>query len=324
MPGLKDLRNRIASVDSTRKITRAMQMVAASKLRRAQEAVLAARAYSGLMADLLARAAARAQAGSLPPETRALLLGAPAPPRELLLVATAARGLCGGFNAAITRAARRHAAKAREQGREIAFLCVGKKGAEALKREWEAQIQDVVALPARREDLLPLAQNLARQIIGQAAGQGPAAGRGSATGQGPAAGRGSASGQGPASGRAQTCTFFYSRFESVLVQTPQSLRLLPARPAPAPPAPGPRPLCGYEPDEATLLNALIPRALAQQIFQGLLENAASEQGARMTAMDNATRNANDMIGALSITYNRTRQALITRELVEIISGAEAL
>ncbi len=292
MPSLKDLRNRISSVKSTQKITKAMQMVAAAKLRRAQMAAEAARPYAERMERVLANLAAGIGAGSQAP---ALLAGNGRDQTHLLVVCTAERGLCGAFNSSIVRLAREHAARLLEQGKTIKILCVGKKGFDQLRRQFEREIIEVVDLRDVKRLAFVNADPIARRVIGMFE-----------------------------AGEFDVCTIFFSRFRSVISQIPTALRLIPAE---IPEGSAPTALEAayeYEPEESDILDAILPRNIAVQVFRALLENAASEQGARMSAMDNATRNAGDMIKRQTQTYNRSRQAMITKELIEIISGAEAL
>jgi F-type H+-transporting ATPase subunit gamma len=292
MPSLKDLRNRIASVKATRKITKAMQMVAAAKLRRAQEAAIAARPYSERMAVVLANlASSMAGRDDAPP----LLAGTGRDQTHLLVVCTAERGLCGGFNAQIAKLAREHANKLLADGKTVKILTVGKKGNDILKRLYGRFIVDHVDLRSARTLNFSHAQMIADKVLALFA-----------------------------EGQFDVCTLFFAQFKSVISQTPTALRLIPASVEG-----GKTPDLGgaiydAEPDEGEILADLLPRNIAVQIFRALLENAASEQGARMSAMDNATRNAGDMINKLTLKYNRQRQAQITKELIEIISGAEAL
>jgi F-type H+-transporting ATPase subunit gamma len=295
MASLKDMRNRIASVKATRKITKAMQMVAAAKLRRAQEAAIAARPYAQRMARVLANVGASVANRSGVP---ALLVGTGKDEVHLLVVMTAERGLCGGFNSNIARLARQDASRLVASGKSVKILAVGRKGADALRREWGRNILDRVDLKGVRQLGLANAQAIASKILAlfQA-------------------------------GQFDVCTLYFSEFKSVIAQKPTGLQLIPVQ-SPgaetAQPAAKPQASYEYEPGEDEILLPLIERNIATQIFRGLLENAASEQGARMSAMDSATRNAGDMINKLTIRYNRQRQANITKELIEIISGAEAL
>ena len=292
MPSLKSLKVRIASVKSTQKITRAMKMVAAAKLRRAQEAAEAARPYAQRMEAVLASVGARVTVG---PESPRLLAGTGAEQRHLLVVATSERGLAGGFNTNIVRAARRHADELIAQGRDVRFYLVGRKARAPLQRLYAGKIgpyQDISGIKAMA---FLNAQPIAADIIARFE-----------------------------AGEFDVATLFFARFRSVLSQEPTVQQLIPVPlPAAGVAEPGGA-VVEYEPSEEAILAELLPRNIAVQLFRALLENAASEQGARMTAMDNATRNAGDVINRLTLTYNRTRQAAITKELIEIISGAEAL
>ena len=293
MPSLKDLRNRISSVKSTQKITKAMQMVAAAKLRRAQMAAEAARPYAERMERVLANLAGGIGAGTQAP---ALLAGNGRDQSHLLVVCTAERGLCGAFNSSIVRLAREHALRLMEQGKTVKIICVGKKGFDQLRRQFEKQIIEVVDLRDVKRLAFTNADPIARKVIAMFR-----------------------------AGEFDVCTLFFSRFRSVISQIPTALRLIPAEiPVGAAAPVATTAAYEYEPEEGDILEALLPRNIAVQIFRALLENAASEQGARMSAMDNATRNAGDMIKRQTQTYNRSRQAMITKELIEIISGAEAL
>ena len=292
MPSLKDLRNRISSVKSTQKITKAMQMVAAAKLRRAQSAAEAARPYAKRMETVLAHLASNFDAGSQAP---ALLAGSGKDDVHLLLVCTAERGLCGAFNSSIVRLAREHALSLMAQGKTVKIICVGKKGYDQLRRQFEKQIMELIELRSIRNLGFTNADPIGKKIIGLFE-----------------------------AGDFDVCTLFFSRFKSVITQIPTATRLIPAAlPAEASSA-GAQAAYDYEPDEAEILTSLLPHNISVQVFGALLENAASEQGARMSAMDNATRNAGDMIRKQTQIYNRSRQAMITKELIEIISGAEAL
>ena len=292
MPSLKDLRNRISSVKSTQKITKAMQMVAAAKLRRAQTAAEAARPYAERMEKVLANLAAGIGAGTQAPP---LLAGNGRDQTHLLVVCTAERGLCGAFNSSIVRLARDQALRLMEQGKTVKILCVGKKGFDQLRRQFEKQIIDVVDLREVKRLAFVDADPIARKIIAMFKAN-----------------------------EFDVCTIFFSRFRSVISQVPTALRLIPAEIPAGGAANATEAAYEYEPEEGDILDAILPRNIAVQVFRALLENAASEQGARMSAMDNATRNAGDMIKRQTQTYNRSRQAMITKELIEIISGAEAL
>ncbi|MGD9804478.1 MAG: F0F1 ATP synthase subunit gamma [Hyphomicrobiaceae bacterium] len=295
MPSLKDLRNRIASVKATRKITKAMQMVAAAKLRRAQEAAIAARPYAERMDAVLANLASRiaSRDGASP-----LLVGTGKDETHLLIVMTAERGLCGGFNSNIAKLARYDAQKLLAAGKKVKIMTVGRKGADNLRRDLGKAIVDRKDLRGVKQIGFVDAEGIADKVLGMFE-----------------------------AGEFDVATLYYSEFKSVISQKPTALQLIPAKlPEKAPDAKGGRDAAvyEYEPDENVILGSLLKRNISTQIFRGLLENAASEQGARMSAMDNATRNAGDMINKLTLKYNRQRQAQITKELIEIISGAEAL
>jgi F-type H+-transporting ATPase subunit gamma len=300
MASLKDMRNRIASVKATRKITKAMQMVAAAKLRRAQEAATAARPYAERMAQMLANVNARITntEGASP-----LLVGTGSDKVHLLVVMTAERGLCGGFNGNIAKLARNDAQRLVREGKTVKILAVGKKGADVLRREFGRQIIDRVDLKAVKNLSFDNAEDISNRIFKLFEAK-----------------------------EFDVATLYFSEFKSVIAQKPTALQLIPVKvpevdasfkdvKAAAAAATS---INEYEPSEEEIIGVLLPRNISTQVFRGLLENAASEQGARMSAMDNATRNAGDMINKLTIKYNRQRQANITRELIEIISGAEAL
>ncbi|MQT13702.1 F0F1 ATP synthase subunit gamma [Segnochrobactrum spirostomi] len=295
MPSLKDLRNRIASVKATQKITKAMQMVAAAKLRRAQEAAVAARPYAERMQTVLAGLAANAEAG---PESSALMVGTGRDHTHLLIVCTAERGLCGGFNTSIVRLAREQIQRLTAAGKQVRILCVGRKGAEALRRDYASRIIETIELRGVRTLGFVEAEKIAKKVLALYA-----------------------------DGGFDVATLLYANFRSVISQIPTAQQLIPA--TFETPAEGAEPTSGgaiydYEPDQGEILADLLPRNIAVQIFRALLENNASFYGAQMTAMDNATRNAGEMINKLTLSYNRSRQAMITKELIEIISGAEAL
>ena len=294
MASLKELRNRIASVKATQKITKAMQMVAAAKLRRAQTAAEAARPYAERMDAILANIAGKVagQAGA-----PALLAGSGKDDVHMLLVCTAERGLCGAFNSSISRLARDRANALIAQGKAVKIICVGRKGYDILRRLFAKNIVEVIDLRSVRTLGYDNAAEIAQKIVARYE-----------------------------AGEFDVCTLFYSRFKSVIAQLPTAQQIIPPQlPETKAEAAGANtPVYEYEPGEEEILTDLLPRNLATQIFRALLENAASEQGARMSAMDSATRNAGDMIKKQTITYNRTRQAMITKELIEIISGAEAL
>jgi F-type H+-transporting ATPase subunit gamma len=301
MPSLKDLRNRIASTKATQKITKAMQMVAASKLRRAQVAAEAARPYASRMDTVLGNIAASVAGSDSAPR---LLRGTGGDQRHLLLVCTAERGLCGPFNTAIVRLARERANALMSEGKEVKFFCVGRKGYDQLRRLYAQQIVELVDLRSVRVLGYQNAEMIAGKIIALFD-----------------------------KFEFDVCTLFYSRFRSVIAQIPTAQQIIPpVFDAPSLPSPASGEASGwgngavyeFEPDAEDILHELLPRNLAVQILRALLENAASFYGAQMSAMDNATRNAGDMIRKQTLLYNRTRQAMITKELIEIISGAEAL
>ncbi len=296
MPSLKDLKVRINSVKSTQKITKAMKMVAASKLRRAQEAAEAARPYAERMEKVLAGlgSAVKDQPGASP-----LLAGTGSDDVELVIVASSERGLCGGFNTNIVKGARQHISERVAAGKTVKILCIGKKGFGLLRREYGDLIIDTKDMSGVKKLGFADAAPIAQEVLGMFE-----------------------------RGEFDVATLFYAKFQSALVQVNTKQQLIPAPIPEAANDDDSDDLAGaiyeYEPSEEAILEDLLPRNVAIQLYRGLLENAASEQGSRMTAMDNATRNAGDMIDSLSITYNRTRQANITKELIEIISGAEAL
>ncbi|MCW5774713.1 MAG: F0F1 ATP synthase subunit gamma [Rhodospirillaceae bacterium] len=303
MASLKDLRNRISSVRNTRKITSAMKMVAGAKLRRAQEAAEAARPYAERMSRMLGSLATsmKGQAGASP-----LMVGTGKDQVNLIVVVTSDRGLCGGFNTAIVRRARQLARRLQGEGKTVKFLCVGRKGRDQLRRDFGPHIIDTITDVGRKQVRFGEADQVAERITGLYR-----------------------------EGAFDVCVLLYNRFKSAISQIPTEQQLIPFASGPitggeaaaegAPEAgTAPRASYEYEPDEKEILAALLPRNLSIQIFRALLESNASEHGARMTAMDNATRNASDMIGRLTLVYNRTRQAQITKELIEIISGAEAI
>jgi F-type H+-transporting ATPase subunit gamma len=291
MPSLKDLKNRIESVKSTRKITKAMQMVAAAKLRRAQEAAEASRPYAERFNAVMAGLSAAA-AGS---ESAPLLLrGTGSDQTHLLVVMTAERGLCGGFNSSIVRLARTRIQDLLSAGKTVKILTVGKKGREQLKREYEDYMVGHVDLSEVKRVGYANAQEIARDLISRFE-----------------------------NGEFDVATIFYNVFETVISQVPTERQIIPAR-FEVEEGEGEATVYEYEPGEEEILAELLPRGVATQLLSALLENGASEQGARMSAMDNATRNAGEMIDKLTIEFNRSRQAVITNELIEIISGAEAL
>lgn len=292
MPSLKDLKNRIASVKATQKITKAMKMVAAAKLRRAQEAAEAARPYSQRMGAVLANIAQAVEADVAP----VLMTGTGRDDVHLLVVCTAERGLCGGFNSQISRFARERARKLIAEGKTVKIMTVGKKGYDSLRREFSSNIIERIELRDVKRVGFENADNIAKKIIARFN-----------------------------AGEFDVCTLIYSEFKSVISQVPTGLQLIPAA-APAVEAEqsATTAIYEYEPDAASILEDLIPRNISVQVFRALLENVAGEMGAKMSAMDNATRNAGEMIHKLTLSYNRQRQAQITKELIEIISGAEAL
>lgn len=301
MASLKDLRSRISSVRSTQKITKAMQMVAAAKLRRAQESAEQSRPYAERMERMIISVAANLPSLDTAPP---LVVGTGKDDVHLLVVVTAERGLCGGFNTAVIRAVRRDVAKLREAGKTVKLFCVGKKGYDALRREMGGAIAEYVTLREVRNvgfsDARPIAEKVSQMFD---------------------------------AGEFDVCTLYYNAFKSVVSQVMTKQQLVPVQlPEPgesgvvanenAPDLGGA--IYEFEPEEDELLGILVPRNLSIQIFRSLLESSAAEQAARMTAMDNATRNAGEMIDKLTLLYNRTRQAMITKELIEIVSGAEAL
>ena len=295
MASLKDMRVRIASTKATQKITKAMQMVAASKLRRAQTAAEAARPYAEKM-DAVISNIASAAAGS--PGAPVLLAGTGKDQVHLLLVCTGERGLCGAFNSAIVRLARERALALMNQGKEVKFFCVGRKGYEQLRRTFDKQIVEHLDLRSVRQIGFVNAEDIAKKVLARFE-----------------------------AGEFDVCTLFYSQFKSVIAQIPTAQQVIPlvveAKDTKAA-ANSASTSYEYEPEEDEILGGLLPRNLAVQIFRALLENNASFYGAQMSAMDNATRNAGDMIRKQTLVYNRTRQAQITKELIEIISGAEAV
>lgn len=297
MPSLKSLRVRINSVKSTQKITKAMKMVAASKLRRAQEAAEAARPYAERMAQIMASLSAAQTGSDTAPK---LMIGTGKDQVHLLIVATAERGLCGAFNSSIVKLARRKIEELTAAGKTVKILCVGKKGRDQLRRDHASKIADTVDLAKVKKVGFGEAQEIADRVLAMFE-----------------------------AGEFDVAHIFYNNFKSVISQIPTAQQLIPAmiagdaaNQAAAPDLHGA--IYEFEPDEETILDQLLPRNLSMQVYRALLENAASEQGARMSAMDNATRNAGEMIKKLTTVYNRSRQAQITKELIEIISGAEAV
>ena len=291
MPSLKDLKNRIESVKNTRKITKAMQMVAAAKLRRAQEAAEAGRPYSERFNAVLGSLAASVGGSDSAPM---LLRGTGSDQTHLLVVMTAERGLCGGFNSNIAKLAKQHAADLVAAGKTVKIITVGKKGRDSMKRDLGDHYIEHVDLSEVKRIGYSNAQDIAKGVLSRFE-----------------------------AGEFDVATIFYARFINVVSQVPTAQQIIPAS-FEATEGDAAATLYDYEPDEEAILADLLPRGVATQIFSALLENGASEQGARMSAMDNATRNAGDMIDKLTIEYNRSRQAVITNELIEIISGAEAL
>jgi F-type H+-transporting ATPase subunit gamma len=291
MPSLKDFRNRIVSVKSTRKITSAMKMVAASKLRRAQQQAEASQPYAARMAAMLSRLAGGTDAS----ETSSILLnGTGKDDVQLLVVVTSDRGLCGGFNSQIARLARHKAQALKGAGKTVKILCVGRKGRDALKKDFGAEIVHTFEGLGRKRLSFADAQLVADKILELANG-----------------------------GAFDVCTVVYNAFRSVIKQEPSAQQLIPL-PLPEAQDTGGQALFIFEPSQAEILESLLPRNLAVQVYRAMLDSAAGEQAARMTAMDNSTRNAGDMINKLTVRYNRARQAYITKELIEIISGAEAV
>jgi F-type H+-transporting ATPase subunit gamma len=290
MPSLKTFRNRIASVKATRKITKAMQMVAASKLRRAQEAAIAARPYAEKMAAVIANVASGVKGQ---PGAPRLLSGTGKDDVQLVIVATADRGLCGGFNTNIVRLAKQRIETLLRDGKQVKILCIGRKGRDQLKRLYGNRILETVDFVGKKQIGFVDAADIARKVLEMFD-----------------------------RGEFDVASIIYSRFKSVISQVPTEQQLIPAPIQEAAEAAGL--YYNYEPDEGEILSALLPRNVSVQIFRALLENVAGEFGAKMSAMDSATRNAGEVIDRLTLQYNRTRQAMITKELIEIISGAEAL
>ena len=290
MPSLKDLKNRIATVTSTRKITKAMQMVAAAKLRRAQEAAVSARPYADRMSAVMSNLVSGVGDSESAPR---LLAGSGHSDVHLLILATSERGLCGGFNSSIVRLAKSHIADLQNSGKTVKIITVGKKGREQIKRDYADLMINHVDLSEVKRLGYGNAKSIADDVLARFSVE-----------------------------EFDICTIFYNEFKSVISQVPTALQLIPAVLKET--ANIDNAFYEYEPDETEILAELLPRAMSTQIFTALLENGASEQGARMSAMDSATRNAGDMIDKLTIEYNRSRQAVITNELIEIISGAEAL
>ena len=293
MPSLKDLKLRINSTKNTQKITSAMKMVSAAKLRRAQEQAEAARPYAERMERVLGRLAASAAGRDGAP---ALLAGNGKDQTHLIVVMTSDRGLCGGFNSSIARGARKLARDLKTQGKTVKILCIGRKGRDQLRREFPNEIIGTIEDIGKPRLTFTAAETVATKVLAMFE-----------------------------HGEFDVCELVYNRFKSAMTQIVTIQQLIPfALPAANENDPAGAAYYEYEPDELEILSSLLPKNLGMQIFRALLENNASEQGARMTAMDSATRNAGDMINKLTITYNRSRQAAITKELIEIISGAEAV
>jgi F-type H+-transporting ATPase subunit gamma len=291
MPSLKALRNRITAVTAIRKITKAQQMVAAAKLRRAQEAAEAARPYAEKMSAAIGNLASGMKDN---PGASPLLAGTGSDQRHLLIVATADRGLCGAFNTNIVRLARQHIERLLREGKDVKIVTVGRKGREQLRRQYADRIVESFDFMGIKQIAFSNALNIGRDVLARFE-----------------------------RGEFDVATVFYSKFKSVISQVPTAQQLIPATVEQGA-APAAGTVYDYEPDEGEILADLLPRNVSVQIFRALLENAAGEMGAKMSAMDNATRNAGDVINKLTILKNRTRQAMITKELIEIISGAEAL
>ncbi|MGL4291685.1 MAG: F0F1 ATP synthase subunit gamma [Phreatobacter sp.] len=289
MPSLKDLRNRIASVKATQKITKAMQMVAAAKLKRAQTAAEAARPYAEKMESVLANLTGSVAGADAP----LLLTGTGKADVHLLLVCTAERGLCGAFNSSIVRLAREKALALQAEGKTVKFLCVGRKGYDLIRRQFEKQIVGFIEFRAIKQLSYAQAEQVGHELLKLFE-----------------------------AGEFDVATLFFSKFKSVISQIPTASQIIPAQVSGD--AGGAKTPYEFEPGEGEILADLLPRNITVQIFKAILENAASEQGARMSSMDSATRNAGEMIKKQTLKYNRARQAMITKELIEIISGAEAL
>jgi len=290
MPSLKELKNRIASVKATQKITKAMQMVAAAKLRRAQAAAEAARPYAERMNAVLANVAAGVSTDDGPK----LLAGTGSDQTHLLVVCTAERGLCGAFNSSIARLAREHAQRLLREGKTVKILCVGKKGYDVLRRQFQDEIIELIELRNVKQIGFADAEAIGRKLLKLYE-----------------------------DGQFDVATLFFAKFRSVIQQIPTAQQVIPAQ-VPEADAGAVAANYEYEPNEAAILEDLLPRNVSVQVLAALLENVASEMGAKMSAMDSATRNAGEMIKKYTLRYNRTRQAMITKELIEIISGAEAL
>lgn len=297
MPSLKEYRNRIVSVKSTKKITSAMKMVAASKLKKAQEQAEASQPYARAMASMMARVAANLPADSGP----RLLVGTGKFDTHLLVVVTSDRGLCGGFNGNLLRRVRSEIRTLQGQGKAVKIICVGRKGRDAMKRGYaQLVLESFVGLGGRKNISFAEADQITQLVLEQFE-----------------------------AGEFDVCTLLYNEFKSVLVQKPSALQLIPFSAVGSEKAndnaePEEKMFYEFEPEESEIMEKLLPRNLGVQVFRALLDSAAGEQAARMTAMDNATRNAGDLINRLTLQYNRARQAHITKELIEIISGAEAV
>lgn len=292
MPSLKEYRLRIESVKSTRKITSAMKMVAVSKLKRAQEQAEAARPYADRMGRMLEALAQNTKQAAGAPK---LLAGTGSDQKQLVVVITADRGLCGGFNGGLVRDVRRRVAMLIADGKDVEIICVGRKGRDLLKRDFARRITANFDSSSKKRLTFADAQAVSDAILSRFH-----------------------------AGEADVVTMFYNRFKSVIAQVPTDRQLVPFKASRPMPKDVAKAVYDFEPDEETILADLLPRNLTMQIFQAMLESSAGEQAARMSAMDNATRNAGEMVGKLTLTYNRARQAIITKDLIEIISGAEAL
>jgi F-type H+-transporting ATPase subunit gamma len=295
MPSLKEFRNRIVSVKSTRKITSAMKMVAASKLRRAQQQAEASQPYASKMSSMLQRLAANIDINDSSP---VLIAGTGRQDTHLVIVVTSDRGLCGGFNSQIARMARNRIRELIDEDRTVKVVCVGRKGRDVLKRDFASHIIHTFEGLGRKRLAFSDAQQVANMVLDMVGRQ-----------------------------EFDVCTILYNQFKSVIKQEPTAQQLVPfyiEKKDEKPQDAGPRAVYEFEPTEEEILASLLPRNLAVQIYRALLDSAAGEQAARMTAMENSTKNAGDMINKLTVRYNRARQAYITKELIEIISGAEAV
>ena len=289
MPSLKDLKNRIGSVKSTQKITSAMKMVAAAKLRKAQEQALASRPYTSLMDNIVSKIASKASSSSID-----LLAGKPENKTYLLVVFSADRGLCGGFNSNIIKKAKSYFAKLSEEGKELKIITVGSKGNDQLKRAYGDKIISHISFKESKNANYFDAEKVGKIVIEKFIDE-----------------------------EFDVCTIFYNQFKNVITQIPQAQQIIPLNTETSEEDKS-EDSYEFEPDEDEILSNLLPKNISTQIFKAMLENSASEQGSRMSAMDNATRNAGEMVDKLTIEYNRSRQAAITKELIEIISGAESL